>query len=300
MKSINKIIMIVIMLSSSLLIACEAPIKNAKTVTAKVYGNCGMCKKTIETAAKKSKVSKANWNKDSKIVTLTYDSTKTNLDALLKSISLAGYDNELYLAPKESYNKLEQCCQYDRPTTTKITPTTPTATTINDQVVKEDTIQTIVPTVEATTNINVENTNQLKPIYSAYFLIKDALVKDNGTLASAKAKELLTAISYVKMEKLSNDEHVVWMKVMDKLKFDAEHINETKTPSHQRDHFTTLSKYIYQLIKVSKFDTTVYYQHCPMYDNGKGANWLSTDKAIKNPYYGAQMLSCGSVQETIK
>jgi len=36
-----------------------------------------------------------------------------------------------------------------------------------------------------------------------------------------------------------------------------------------------------------------------MYNNGKGANWLSKEEAVKNPYYGSQMLTCGSVQETI-
>jgi hypothetical protein len=37
-----------------------------------------------------------------------------------------------------------------------------------------------------------------------------------------------------------------------------------------------------------------------MYNDGKGANWLSKESAIKNPYYGSQMLSCGKTVETIK
>ena len=57
---------------------------------------------------------------------------------------------------------------------------------------------------------------------------------------------------------------------------------------------------MYELIKVSKPKDAVYYQHCPMYNNGKGANWLSKESAIKNPYYGSQMLTCGSTVETIK
>ena len=57
---------------------------------------------------------------------------------------------------------------------------------------------------------------------------------------------------------------------------------------------------MYELIKVSRPAETVYYQHCPMADDGKGANWLSKESAIKNPYYGSQMLSCGKTVETIK
>jgi hypothetical protein len=28
-------------------------------------------------------------------------------------------------------------------------------------------------------------------------------------------------------------------------------------------------------------------------------HWLSSEKAIKNPYYGSAMLTCGEVTETI-
>jgi hypothetical protein len=37
-----------------------------------------------------------------------------------------------------------------------------------------------------------------------------------------------------------------------------------------------------------------------MFNDGKGANWLSKENAIKNPYYGSSMLSCGKTTETIK
>lgn len=90
------------------------------------------------------------------------------------------------------------------------------------------------------------------------------------------------------------------MKVMKDLTFDAEHIEETKDVGHQRDHFTKLSKNMYALIKVSKQESPIYYQNCPMYNNGKGANWLSKESAVKNPYYGSQMLTCGKTVETIK
>lgn len=141
---------------------------------------------------------------------------------------------------------------------------------------------------------------QLKAIFQNYFAIKDALIKTDGNTASIKAKDLLTAINAVKMEKLATEEHTIWMKVMKELAFDAEHIADTKEASHQRDHFTTLSKNMYDLIKVSKQETPTYYQHCPMYNDGKGADWLSKENAVKNPYYGSQMLSCGKTVETIK
>ena len=54
-------------------------------------------------------------------------------------------------------------------------------------------------------------------------------------------------------------------------------------------------------MKVIKYGKTVYYQHCPMYNQKKGgADWLSLDKAIKNPYLGSKMLTCGSIAQTLE
>ena len=101
------------------------------------------------------------------------------------------------------------------------------------------------------------------------------------------------------MGKLKMEEHTVWMKIEKGLKTDAQHIKETKDTEHQREHFMSLSKSMYELIKAAKPAETVYYQFCPMANDGKGANWLSKESAIKNPYYGSQMLTCGKTVETI-
>jgi Cu(I)/Ag(I) efflux system membrane fusion protein len=47
-------------------------------------------------------------------------------------------------------------------------------------------------------------------------------------------------------------------------------------------------------------DGTIYVQHCPMADNNKGADWLSKEKEIKNPYFGNSMLTCGEVTKEFK
>ena len=98
------------------LFGCEGKIEHAKTETVKIYGNCGMCKETIEEAAYKKKEAMAEWNIDSKMAIITFDSTKTNLDAILKRIAQAGYDSDEYTAPNTSYEKLHECCKYDRKT----------------------------------------------------------------------------------------------------------------------------------------------------------------------------------------
>ena len=270
--------------------ACNAQIKNAKTESVIIYGNCGMCKSTIEKAGNVKKVVDVDWNKDTKMATLTYDTSKTNQDEILKRIALVGYDSDQFLAPDDVYAKLPKCCQYDRVRKSKLAKT---------EVVEDHSMHNHNGTTDKPTEPKQE-INQLKAVFDNYFALKDALVKSNGNLASAKAKELLNALNAVQMNKLSHEEHTVWMKVIKDLAFDTEHMEETKEVGHQRDHFNTLSDNMYQLLKVSKQETPTYYQHCPMANDGKGANWLSKENVVKNPYYGSSMLSCGKIVETIK
>jgi hypothetical protein len=254
-----------------------------------------MCETTIEKAGTKKKIAKVDWNKDTKMATITYDAKKTNQDEILKQIALSGYDSEKFLAPNDVYAKLPGCCQYERKAQT---------------VAKVETTKTDTSKTEAKEDHSAHNHSgmtetkqdvpQLKAVFDNYFAVKDALVKTDGNTSSTKAKELLTAVNAVKMDKLTTEEHTVWMKIMKDLTFDAEHIADTKDASHQRDHFMSLSKNMYALIKVSKTETPTYYQFCPMANDGKGANWLSKENAVKNPYYGNQMLTCGKVVETIK
>lgn len=84
------------------------------TSTFKVWGNCEMCKETIEGSLKADGIIKADWNVDSKIMTVVYDESKISLDQIQKKIAAVGYDNEKYKGDDKAYNELAGCCQYDR------------------------------------------------------------------------------------------------------------------------------------------------------------------------------------------
>lgn len=166
----------------------------------------------------------------------------------------------------------------------------------------------IVTVIFALLSINVcianaqtnQSQNELSVVFEKYFEIKDALVGTNGKSAAEKAKELTTAIKNVNMDKLTTEQHAVWMNVQKDLAEGAEHISGTANTELQRGHFVTLTTAIYKLQKVSKTEVPVYYQFCPMANGGKGANWLSKEKPIKNPYYGSQMMSCGKTVEIMQ
>lgn len=147
---------------------------------------------------------------------------------------------------------------------------------------------------------NQDTSVALQPVYQSYFALKNALVADDSKAAQSAAEALYKNIAAVPMDKLGSS-HTTWMNLQSKLSFDAEHMKGTNDIDLQRKQFISLSKNMYELMKVAKYGKTVYYQHCPMYNQKKGgADWLSLDKAIKNPYLGSKMLTCGNTSETLE
>lgn len=88
--------------------------RQAKTETFQVSGNCGMCEAKIEKAAKAAGATYAEWNKDTKVITVKYNTTSSNLAKIQKGIADAGYDNVGAKTTTEAYDKLHACCKYDR------------------------------------------------------------------------------------------------------------------------------------------------------------------------------------------
>lgn len=265
--------------------ACIAQTKNTKTESVKIYGNCEMCKSAIEKAGYITKEATVNWDKDTKMATISYDSLKTSKKEILKRIALAGYDSDSFLAPDDTYSNLASCCQYERVEKKAAITAESRMEIASMEHSKHDAM------VETKQEVN-----QLSKVFEGYFAVKDALVKTDGAITSTNAKSLLKEINEVQMDKLPMDVHMAWMKFLNALKKDAENISKTQDVEKQRESFKSLSKNVYEILKVSNASETIFYQYCPMQD----ANWLSKEEAIKNPYYGSQMLSCGKTIETIK
>jgi len=287
MKSSRILTAIAVLLSFTV----NAQIKYVKTESVKILGNCDMCERTIEKAGNLKNVAEVDWNKDTKIATINYNSKETNQDEILKRIALAGYDSESYLAPDDAYAKLPECCQYERELKSNGSSKEATMNTGQEQHDHREMAQS--------TSSTPQSVPQLQQVFESYFAVKDALVKSDATTASAKGAQLEAAIKAVDMYKLSEEEHTIWMNVVKDLETNAAQISTAKDVSNQRKFFSSLSAHLYELIKVSKPVEPVYYQHCPMYDKGKGGNWLSKESEIKNPFYGSQMLTCGSTVDTL-
>ncbi len=140
-------------------------------------------------------------------------------------------------------------------------------------------------------------TDAIGKVLTSYYALKNALVNDNTNLAKASAKELLTDVTNFPADKLDDTQKTTWNTYREKLEFDSRHISESPAIAHQREHFESLSKNLYEVLAALKLNTAIVYkQYCPM----KKSIWLSETSTIRNPYYGKEMPTCGKNTGTIE
>jgi len=132
-----------------------------------------------------------------------------------------------------------------------------------------------------------------------YLELKNALTKDDEKKASKIAGKMVETIQGFDSAPYTESQQSEIKDILETSLEHSEHI--AKSPiAHQREHFKDLSVDMIDLISITGNSTMLYEQHCPMYDNKKGASWLSADSNIENPYYGSKMLSCGKVEKEYK
>ncbi len=143
--------------------------------------------------------------------------------------------------------------------------------------------------------------NQLKQVFEAYVSVKDALVNDDSAAAQKEAKQMEQGLAKVDMKLLKDKEaHNHWMTIQKELKASSNAMAGTSDIKEQRDHFKHLSAHMINSVQLFGVNQKVYNNYCPMADSNKGANWLSLEKEIRNPYYGEAMITCGEVKATLE
>src|SRR5690625_2580480 len=116
-------------------------------------------------------------------------------------------------------------------------------------------------------------------ILDNYLKIKDALVKDNQEQAAKAGGDLATALAGLETQEEDQEE---LKEIIEIAKEHAEHIFRSNI-AHQREHFVMMSGDIKDLLAITGTDRKLYQAHCPMYNENKGAIWLSESSEIKNP-----------------
>lgn len=168
----------------------------------------------------------------------------------------------------------------------------------NTEAKKSNTKSKIVES--KTTGSNTEDTNQNKygQVITQYLNLKDALVDDNSEVTSKVSENLLAALENFNLDQFKGEDKSTLVKILNESKDQAAQISNSDIET-QRTQFLRLSKNMIELVAITGTSGELFQQYCPMYDNNKGGVWLSAQKEIKNPYFGASMLHCGVVEKEL-
>ena len=151
------------------------------------------------------------------------------------------------------------------------------------------------------TSVDPKAASSIKEIVDHYLHIKNALFTDNGMEAASGAKSMAEAMKGLDKSLLSAEQKTAFDKSTAELKEHAAQIADNGNKiDYQRSHFAMMSEEIYALVKDFSAGRPLYHDHCPMARDNKGAMWISENKDVKNPYFGAKMPTCGTIEEVIQ
>jgi Cu(I)/Ag(I) efflux system membrane fusion protein len=149
-------------------------------------------------------------------------------------------------------------------------------------------------------HVNPKFKNQINNLFNAYIVLKDAFVLTDVKKVKTQAALTLSKYNKVAMKLLKKPEaHQIWMKESKLIQTALNTIIKEQSIEKQRFDFIALSDSMILLATTFGVNDTIYVQHCPMANGHVGADWLSLEKEINNPYFGDKMLRCGSVEQTL-
>jgi Cu(I)/Ag(I) efflux system membrane fusion protein len=142
--------------------------------------------------------------------------------------------------------------------------------------------------------------NIVSEVFGLYFQLKDALVASNLQEARKHGSQLAKLLHADMDQQFSGEAADFWKQHRQAAEKHLQSLLKAADLEGARAAFKPLSEHLIALANAfGPFEQTFYIQHCPMADKDAGADWLSLQKEIRNPYFGEQMLKCGTVKQTI-
>lgn len=137
-------------------------------------------------------------------------------------------------------------------------------------------------------SINKQAKEALKPLYTKYLKWKDALTNDDFEEAQKNAVDMKSELGKINMNVFKGDAHNAWMDFQGNFSKNLEQVQHFSDIEQLRKAFQSVSVTMIDVTsRFNPLDKVIYVQHCPMANDNKGADWLSTFKEIKNPYFGS-------------
>ena len=154
--------------------------------------------------------------------------------------------------------------------------------------------------LEEVAEVSAEFMRGFTALVTVYMAVKDALVASDAQATAMAASRMVMQVSGVPEAGLSEAGRIAWGKVGAETRQAAGLISGTKVIAVQRTAFIRLSNAMAAGLQAfGASEAGIYLQHCPMANENQGADWLSRDYEIRNPYFGDAMLTCGSVKQEL-
>ena len=142
---------------------------------------------------------------------------------------------------------------------------------------------------------------EMDQLVKAYLTLKDALVATDAQQATDAAKALKVTLDEIEAASLSDNVDKYWKEKREGLQFHTQKIINSEDTEVQRVQFGFLSDLIIDaVLALGTYEQDLFVQHCPMAFDDQGADWLSAEEQILNPYFGDKMLKCGLVEQDLK
>jgi membrane fusion protein, copper/silver efflux system len=133
-----------------------------------------------------------------------------------------------------------------------------------------------------------------------YISGKDALITSDLSAAQNAYSDFNSKLEEIGIHGLSGSGHTAWMDSFEALTGHASDIVSANDIEQARASFRNLSDELIDAVQTFGIEGVVYHQYCPMAFDNEGANWLSREEQIQNPYLPENMLTCGDVIESIE
>ena len=136
---------------------------------------------------------------------------------------------------------------------------------------------------------------QLGKVVEAYLPLKDRMVATE-TADEALVTALREALANVNMSLVKDEAHMYWMQQLEAIRSHASTLLKKDDVAAQREQFGFLSQALINALTAFGVSGDYYVQHCPMAFDNAGADWLSDEEQVRNPYFGDLMMKCGYVK----
>lgn len=147
-------------------------------------------------------------------------------------------------------------------------------------------------------------TQQMSAALTAYYQLKDALVKSDTNLLHQTAPAFEQALAAVPMKEVKAADTALVGLASDLQHSIGEELKKLTAAANletARQSFQVVSNNLFDLLRTVQYKAgTVYQQYCPMAFENMGASWLSNNAEIMNPYFGDKMLHCGEIRDSLK